>query len=457
MKFGPLLLTCINALIRNPMRAMLTVLGIVIGIAAVVAIMEIGNGSKKQIADQMAGLGADVINVFSASTRTAGVSGGMNTRASIYAEDADAIMKECSDTVLTATPVVRASAQVIVGNKNWNPNSIMGGNENYLDIEGWEVASGTAFTKEHVEKSARVCLIGSTIARELFDGQDPIGQDIRIKDVMFTVIGVLATKGADMGGNDKDDCIILPWSSIRTRLKGASNEATISKGGAANSSSVSSTDTFSTSAVDFYPGTGNDLQPYTSAPHPLRTVTVDFVSVKVRDVKTIPQTMDDMAAVLRRQHRLEPGVLDDFNLRDRAQFTKMVTSTADTMSTLLIAVAMISLVVGGVGIMNIMMVSVTERTREIGLRMAVGARPRDIMWQFLLEAVLLCLTGGILGIALGRTISLIVAAKTGLPVESSPAAMLLAVSVSAVIGIVFGWYPAYKASKLDPIDALHHE
>lgn len=455
MKFGPLLLTCISALIRNPMRAMLTVLGIVIGIAAVVAIMEIGNGSKKQISDQMAGLGADVINVFSASTRTAGVSGGMNTRASIYAEDADAIVKECSDTVQTATPVVRANAQVIVGNKNWSPNSIVGGNENYLDIEGWELASGSPFTKEHVTNSSRVCLIGSTIARELFEGEDPIGKDIRIKDVMFTVIGVLATKGADMGGNDKDDCIILPWSSVRTRLKGATNEATITAGGAANRSSVSSTDTFSTSAVDFYPG--SDLQPFTNAPHPLRTLTVDFISVKVKDVTTISRTMDDMAAVLRRQHRLEPGVLDDFTLRDRAQFTKMVTSTADTMSTLLIAVAMISLVVGGVGIMNIMMVSVTERTKEIGLRMAVGARPVDIMWQFLLEAVLLCITGGILGIALGRTISLIVAAKTGLPVESSPAAMLLAVSVSAIIGIIFGWYPAYKGSKLDPIDALHHE
>lgn len=455
MKFGPLLLTCINALIRNPMRAMLTVLGIVIGIAAVVAIMEIGNGSKKQIADQMAGLGADVINVFSASTRTAGVSGGMNTRASIYAEDADAIVKECGDTVETATPVVRANAQVIVGNKNWSPNSIVGGNENYLDIEGWEVDSGSPFTKEHVTNSSRVCLIGSTIARELFEGEDPIGKDIRIKNVMFTVIGVLATKGADMGGNDKDDCIILPWSSVRTRLKGASNEATITAGGAANRSSVSSTDTFSTSAVDFYPG--SDLQPFTNAPHPLRTLTVDFISVKVKDVTTISQTMDDMAAVLRRQHRLEPGVLDDFTLRDRAQFTKMVTSTADTMSTLLIAVAMISLVVGGVGIMNIMMVSVTERTKEIGLRMAVGARPVDIMWQFLLEAVLLCITGGILGIALGRTISLVVAAKTGLPVESSPTAMLLAVSVSAIIGIIFGWYPAYKGSKLDPIDALHHE
>ena len=455
MKFGPLLLTCINALIRNPMRAMLTVLGIVIGIAAVVAIMEIGNGSKKQIADQMAGLGADVINVFSASTRTAGVSGGMNTRASIYAEDADAIVKECGDTVETATPVVRANAQVIVGNKNWSPNSIVGGNENYLDIEGWEVDSGSPFTKEHVTNSSRVCLIGSTIARELFEGEDPIGKDIRIKNVMFTVIGVLATKGADMGGNDKDDCLILPWSSVRTRLKGASNEATITAGGAANRSSVSSTDTFSTSAVDFYPG--SDLQPFTNAPHPLRTLTVDFISVKVKDVTTISQTMDDMAAVLRRQHRLEPGVLDDFTLRDRAQFTKMVTSTADTMSTLLIAVAMISLVVGGVGIMNIMMVSVTERTKEIGLRMAVGARPVDIMWQFLLEAVLLCITGGILGIALGRTISLVVAAKTGLPVESSPTAMLLAVSVSAIIGIIFGWYPAYKGSKLDPIDALHHE
>ncbi len=455
MKFIPLLITCLRALVRNPMRAALTILGIVIGIAAVVAIMEIGEGSKQQITDQIASLGANIVNVSGASVSTQGVNSGMGGRASIYAEDADAIMRECPDTVELASPVVRANGQIIVGNMNWSPNSITGGNEHYLNIEGWEVESGMAFTKQQVEDSARVCLIGTTIAKECFPNVDPIGQEVRIKDVVFTVIGVLASKGADMMGNDKDDCLILPWSSVRTRLKGASSEAAISKGGAANKSAVSSTSTFSTTGVDFYPGA--DLQPYSNAPHPLRTRTVDSLTVMIRDKENPNPAMDDMTTVLRRQHQLEPGVLDDFQLRDRAQFAKMVTSTSETMSSLLLAVAMISLVVGGVGIMNIMMVSVTERTREIGLRMAVGARPRDIMWQFLVEAVLLCLMGGILGIALGRGASIFVSQQNGWPIASSPGAMLLSVTVAALIGIVFGWYPAYKASKLDPIDALHHE
>lgn len=456
MKLTTLLLTCLKGLIRTPMRAALTVLGIVIGIAAVVAIFEIGAGATKQIADKFKDMGADVINVFGASVSTAGVNSGMGGRASLYAEDAEALMNECGDVLVCASPFVRASGQVVVGNTNWSPQSIKGGNEHYLTIEGWEVEQGSAFTRKQVDEAARVCLIGSTIAKELYADTNPIGQDIRIKDVVFTVIGVLATKGADGMGNDQDDCLILPWTSIRTRLMGASGTATLSKGGAANSTNkVSSTDTFSSTGVSFYPGC--DLQPYTNAPHPLRTRTVDSLLVKTQEGVDSNAAMDAMTTVLRRQHGLEPGVLDDFQMRDRAQFVKMMTGTSETMSSLLVSVAMISLVVGGVGIMNIMMVSVTERTREIGLRMAVGARPRDIMWQFLLEAVLLCLVGGIIGIGVGRIASMVVSAEMGWPVAVSPEAMLLSVSVAAAIGMIFGWYPAYKASKLDPIDALHHE
>ena len=455
MKFGTLLITCLKALVRNPMRAALTVLGIVIGIAAVVAIMEIGEGSKKQVADKFSSMGTNVITVSGASVSTAGVNTGQGGRASLYATDADALMKDCPEFVKGASPVVRASGQVIVGNQNWSPRSIMGGNEHYLAIEGWKVARGSSFTKKHVEEATRVCVIGNTIAKELYANTEPIGQDIRIKDVVFTVIGVLDTKGADGMGNDQDDCIMLPWTSIRTRLMGSSGSATISKGGAANSAKASSTDTFSTSAVNFYPGC--DLQPYSNAPHPLRTRTVDSIAVQIQDGKAPDAAMDAMTPVLRRQHELEPGVLDDFTLRDRSQFVKMMTDTTATISSLLISVAMISLVVGGVGIMNIMMVSVTERTREIGLRMAVGARPRDIMWQFLLEAVLLCTIGGIIGIIMGRVASGIVSAQMGWPVSSSVSAMVLSVSVAAVIGIVFGWYPAWKGSRLDPIEALRHE
>jgi ABC-type antimicrobial peptide transport system permease subunit len=431
------------------------VLGIVIGIAAVVAIMEIGEGSKKQVADKFSSMGTNVVTISGASVSTAGVNTGMGGRASLYPQDASALMKECPEFVKAASPVVRASGQIIVGNQNWSPRSITGGNEHYLSIEGWKVASGSAFTQKQVEEASRVCLIGSTIAKELYAGTEPIGQDIRVKDVVFTVIGVLDTKGADGMGNDQDDCIMLPWTSIRTRLMGASGSATISKGGAANSAKVSSTDTFSTTSVNFYPGC--DLQPYTNAPHPLRTRTVDSISVQIQDGKTPEAAMDAMTPVLRRCHDLEPGVLDDFTLRDRSQFVKMMTDTTDTISSLLISVAMISLVVGGVGIMNIMMVSVTERTREIGLRMAVGARPRDIMWQFLLEAVLLCTIGGIIGIAVGRVASYLVSMQMGWPVSVSVPAMVLSVTVAAVIGIVFGWYPAWKGSRLDPIDALRHE
>ena len=218
---------------------------------------------------------------------------------------------------------------------------------------------------------------------------------------------------------------------------------------------MSSTGTFSTTGVNYYPGC--DIEPYSGAPHPLRTRTVDSILVKIRSSENATPALDDITPVLRRQHKLEPGVLDDFELRDRSQFVKMMTGTSETMSNLLIAVAMISLIVGGVGIMNIMMVSVTERTREIGLRMAVGARPRDIMQQFLLEAVLLCLVGGIIGIIIGRVASQLVSSHYGWPVATSTSAMVLSVTVAAIIGMVFGWYPAYKASRLDPIEALHHE
>lgn len=456
MKLLPLLTTCLRALVRNPMRAALTILGIIIGIASVVAIMEIGEGSKQQLKEQISSIGADTVIIRAASITKGGVNSGAGGRASLYPEDADAIAAECTDTVLLTSPAVRAGGQIVVGNQNWNPGQITGGNEHFFAINAWEIGSGRFYNRNEVENSARVCVIGSTIARELFPDSDPVGQELRIKDVAFRVIGVLASKGSGMMGDDQDDIVILPWTSIRARLKGSSAEAAITKATAAQSKSEPSTySTFASTAVNLYPGAS--LQPYTNAPHPLRFRTVDFIMAKVKDKENANPAMNEMTRVLRRRHGLEVGELDDFTMFDRAQISKMVTSTSETMSKLLLAVAMISLVVGGVGIMNIMMVSVTERTREIGLRMAVGARPRDIMRQFLLEAVLLCMAGGLLGIALGRGISSIVSAKMGWPISSSPGAMVLSVAVAASIGIVFGWYPAHKASQLDPIDALRHE
>lgn len=455
MKFYPLLITCLRALSRNLMRAFLTVLGIVIGIASVVAIMEIGEGSKQQVKDSIASLGADTVMIFPASAKTAGVSSGRGGRASLFPADADVIMRDCSETVLLATPTVRASGQAIYKGQNWSPGSIQGGNEHYLEVSGWKIAYGRGFDKQMVDAADRVCVVGQSIVDELFAGENPVGENLRIRDVVFTVIGVLEERGSSSWGTDLDDCIYMPWTSIRVRLQGSSAAVNIPKPSSSNQSGVSSTKRYSTDSINFYPGA--DLQPYPDAPHPLRTRTVDNIAVKIKNKEDANPAMDQIAMALRRQHGLEAGELDDFQLRDRAEFSKMVTSSSNTIGAVLLVVSTISLVVGGVGIMNIMMVSVTERTREIGLRMAVGARPRDIMAQFLLEAVLLCLMGGVIGILLGRTAAIIVSNQNNWVVVSSPFVMFLAVGVAATIGIVFGWYPAYKASRMDPIDALRHE
>ena len=281
---------------------------------------------------------------------------------------------------------------------------------------------GQPFSEEDVEQARRVCVIGQTVARELFGDEDPLGKDIRIKNVMFKVIGILQKKGANMMGRDQDDSIILPWTSIRYRLQGLG-------GGSASTSSGKSTTT--SNRADKY--TANSVDYYTET------------------------TIDQITEVIRAKHNLKDGQLDDFRVWDMAEMSRAMSSTTEVMTNLLMIVAMISLVVGGVGIMNIMLVSVTERTKEIGLRMAVGARPQDIMRQFLLEAVLLCVVGGALGIALGKAISIIVSRTMNWATASSPEAMALAVGVSVFIGLAFGWYPSWKASKMDPIDALRHE
>lgn len=455
MKILTLFYTCLVALTRNPMRAILTVLGIVIGIAAVVAIMEIGAGSRRQIKESVASLGADVVTAMPAAMSTSGVNTGSGGRASMYASDCDAVMATCQNTVSAASPSIRASAQIIAKGINWKPGSIVGGNESYLYIENWTIAEGQAFTKEMVDRADNVCVIGKTIKDEVYGGENPIGEQLRVRDVIFTVIGVLEEKGAGFSGDDQDDTVIMPWSSMRIRLMGSPSSATLSSVGASANGTVSATSTFSSSTVVYYPGV--DLQHYSNAPHPLRTRTVNSLMFKIKNQEDATEAMDEITVALRAAHGLVVGQLDDFNLRDRSGFTKMVSSTSETVSSLLLVVAMISLVVGGVGIMNIMMVSVTERTREIGLRMAVGARPRDIMAQFLLEAVMLCLVGGIIGILVGRLSSTIVSYNKGWMLERSTEAIILSVSTAVFIGVVFGWYPAYKASRMDPIDALRHE
>ena len=427
MKFLPLLKTCIKALVRNPMRAALTILGIIIGIAAVIAMVEIGQGSTLQIKSTIASMGADTLNIRPGAISKSGVNTGAGGRASLTNADCEAIMKDCP-MVLRATPV---------------------------KIKSWyDMERGQPFSDEDVEQARRVCVIGQTVAKELFGDEDPLGKDIRIKNVMFKVIGILKKKGANMMGRDQDDSIILPWTSIRYRLQGLG-------GGSASASSGKSTATFNradkytSSSVAYYTETTD--QPYTDSPHPRRFNNIDFIMAQIADPERSSEAIDQITEVIRAKHSLKDGQLDDFRVWDMAEMSRAMSSTTEVMTNLLMIVAMISLVVGGVGIMNIMLVSVTERTKEIGLRMAVGARPQDIMRQFLLEAVLLCVVGGALGILLGKAISTLVSRTMNWATASSPEAMVLAVGVSVLIGLVFGWYPSWKASKMDPIDALRHE
>ena len=329
-------------------------------------------------------------------------------------------MKDCP-MVLRATPVVRASGQVIYGNKNWSPETVEGGSVEYLKIKSWyDMERGQPFSDEDVEQARRVCVIGQTVAKELFGDEDPLGKDIRIKNVMFKVIGILKKKGANMMGRDQDDSIILPWTSIRYRLQGLG-------GGSTSASSSKSTTTFNradkytSSSVDYYTETTD--QPYTDAPHPRRFNNIDSIMAQIADPERSSEAIDQITEVIRAKHSLKDGQLDDFRVWDMAEMSRAMSSTTEVMTNLLMIVAMISLVVGGVGIMNIMLVSVTERTKEIGLRMAVGARPQDIMRQFLLEAVLLCVVGGALGILLGKAISTVVSRTMNWATASSPEAM----------------------------------
>ncbi|MDO4411006.1 MAG: ABC transporter permease [Akkermansia sp.] len=454
MKFLPLLKTCIKALVRNPMRASLTILGIIIGIAAVIAMVEIGRGSTEQIRSTLASMGADTLNIRPGAVSKTGINTGAGGRATLTYADSLALMSDCN-MVIRSSPVIRANGQVIYGNKNWKPETVVGGSVEYLQIKNWsEMETGQPFTEEDVDYARRVCVIGQTVASELFgDFESALGKDIRIKNVMFKVIGVLKRKGANMMGQDQDDCIIIPWTSVRFRLQGLGGADTASSG--KTKYTFNRADKYPSSAIDYYTETTD--QEYTSAPHPRRFNNIDSIMAQITIPERSSEAIDEITAVIREKHKLRDGQLDDFRVWDMAEMSRAMSSTSEIMTSLLTIVAMISLVVGGVGIMNIMLVSVTERTKEIGLRMAVGARPCDIMSQFLLEAVLLCLVGGILGIGTGKLVSYIVSTTMKWSVSSAPEAMILAVAVSAIIGLGFGWYPAWKASRMDPIDALRHE
>lgn len=449
MKLTTIILVAFRALLRNPTRAVLTMLGIIIGIAAVITMMEIGAGSATAMRKTVEDMGASNILIMPGAARTGAVSLGSGSGMSLTPQDCEILVRRC-DHLSNAAPLVSTRSQMIFGNKNWTPQQMTGTSPAFLDIRKWPLAEGEFFTDNDVQTSATVCVLGATVVRELFEGQSPIGQTLRIKNVSFKVIGVLAAKGANMMGYDQDDIVLTPWTTMRQRVAGSRTSS-----GGSSTQDITTSTVYPGGAVSLYPAV-NSIQ-RTNARLSPRFVYVDQILADAISPEDTDRAMEEITEVLRERHKLRADDPDDFRMRNSAEILKMLTSTGKLMANLLLGVALISLVVGGVGIMNIMMVSVTERTREIGLRMAIGARSRDILQQFLVEAVVLCLAGGAIGILLGHGAALLVEAQLRWPIEASPAAVIAAFAVSAAVGIVFGFYPAWKASRLDPIEALRYE
>lgn len=395
----------LRALFRNPLRTSLTMLGIIIGVGAVIAMVSVGNGAKAQIEAQIATLGQNTIMIMSGNVRRGGFSMGFGSSGTLTREDLLALERELTD-IVAVSPEVRSGAQVAAGNQNLS-TSILGVSADYPNIRAWTFASGGPFTEQDVKSANKVALIGKTTATQLFGDEDPVGQIVRIRNAPFTVVGLLAPKGMSMMGSDQDDVLMVPWTSALTRLTGGT--------------------------------------------------TFRSISVQAANPDVQAAVQNQVTELLRQRHKIQPGMEDDFIVRTQNEISEAATATSKTMTVLLGAIASVSLLVGGIGIMNIMLVSVTERTREIGIRMAIGAKGRDILAQFLVEAVALSATGGLIGITLGVGTSELLSAKLGWPTITSPSAIAIAFIFSAAVGIFFGFYPARKAARLDPIEALRYE
>jgi putative ABC transport system permease protein len=399
-----------RALRTNKMRSALTMLGVIIGVAAVIATVAVGAGATARIQQQIASLGSNLIIIIPGSITTSGIRLGSGIALTLTEDDGRAIVAQCP-AVSIAAPTVRRGEQVIAGNNNW-ATSIQGVTPDYLTVRDLAVEHGSAFTGQDVDGATKVALLGKTVTDNLFNGGDPVGQTIRIRNVPFTVIGVLSPKGQSPGGQDQDDVILIPLSTAKKKVLGVSQASA----GA-----------------------------------------VGTIMVQAVNSGAINAAQDQMRALLRQRHHLQPSQDDDFTMRNLEEVFAAQESSARVMAVLLAVIASVSLIVGGIGIMNIMLVSVTERTREIGLRQAVGARTGDILLQFLVEAVAISLLGGIAGIGVGLAASAIISHVAHWSTVLSPASILLAFAFSGLVGIFFGYYPARKAAFLDPIEALRYE
>jgi macrolide transport system ATP-binding/permease protein len=458
----PTVRTATNALRRNKMRSALTTLGIVIGVGAVIAMVEISQGSKTALMRTMSTMGANNLSVRSGAATSGGISFGSGSEKTLTPDDAEQIAEQCSD-IAAVAPIVEIRGQVVRGNRNWTPMNIYGTVPEYLVCRDWNsMEAGDMFTDQDVRGSLKTCVIGTTIARELFPDESPLGQDIRVQNVSLRVVGVLSPKGSNMMGMDQDDVVLAPWTTVKFRVSG-NNSGGASGGATANSNSAAGSISTSTKTLnDIYPGTIALYPPQSSTqalnnPQRVMFTNVDQILTKAVSAEAIPSAISQITELLHERHHIRNDEANDFYIRDMSEIVKMLGSTSQMMSMLLLIVAMISLVVGGVGIMNIMLVSVTERTKEIGVRMAVGARSFQILRQFLIEAVVLCLLGGAAGILFGRSAAILVWYFLRWPITASYPAIFGAFLVSATIGIAFGFYPAWKASRLDPIDALRYE
>ncbi|MEW6265249.1 MAG: ABC transporter permease [Thermodesulfobacteriota bacterium] len=447
MRICPKVRIALKALRRNPMRAMLTTLGIVIGVGAVIAMVEIGAGSSSAIQKRIASMGANVLIVIPSTAATGGVTHGSGSALTLTPGDAEAIVEGCPS-VRGASPIVRARAQVVYGNRNWVPESIEGVTGTYLQVREWEVAEGEVFTGGDVAATNAVCLLGRTVVNELFKDESPLGKEVRVRNVSLRVVGVLKKKGANLMGQDQDDILLAPWTTIKYRVAGGRLQNMNQSSGAKE--------------TNLYPGQRNlyPEEPSTRAkdtPMLVRFDSIDAIMAAAKEASRVSRATEEITEALRARHAISPGEPDDFEIINLTEITGTLSATSSLMTNLLLCLAAISLVVGGVGIMNIMLVSVTERTKEIGLRIAVGARSGDILRQFLVEAVTLSLVGGAIGIMLGNGASYAVGRILRWPVETTPLATVVAVLVSATVGIFFGFFPAWKASRLDPIEALRYE